>query len=367
MPSLLWLTENYPPQRGGMSQSCDRIIYGLRKLDYIVEIIHFTNRGKNSIKRKQQEAGGYVSISYQESESHTINLAWNYIERLGDFDYLVSFGGYLPMIAAPIFSKWKNIKLVTFLRGNDFDTSIFVPRKRKMLEDSLAQSSTIFCVSQNKVMKVSKWLPNLNVHFVANGIDCSQWEATQSEIDFAASWNNKNSKNKVCLGVFGQLKAKKGISFLLKSLRKTSYDTKIHLLFIGDVESNLKEEIENASFSTTVISFQDRYELLKYYLCCDAVLVPSFYDGMPNILLESGALGKPIIGSNVDGISDLIDHGTDGLLFEPGDEGGCRKAIYEFLELSIEERINLGEKLKSKILNQYTARHESKSYQQHLT
>ena len=42
-PSLraLWLTETYPPSRGGMAQSCDRIVRGLRRRGVLVDVLHF--------------------------------------------------------------------------------------------------------------------------------------------------------------------------------------------------------------------------------------------------------------------------------------------------------------------------------------
>ncbi len=144
MRKILWLTENYPPQRGGMAQSCDRIIHGLRSVGFEIEIIHFTNKRVGNLQRKQQKNGGYTAIEFEESEAHTLNLAWNYIKTLEKFDYLACFGGYLSMIGAPLFSKWKEIPLITFLRGNDFDVSVFVPRKRNILEDALANPNLCF-------------------------------------------------------------------------------------------------------------------------------------------------------------------------------------------------------------------------------
>ena len=42
--NLLWLTENYPPQRGGMAVSCDRIVRSLREAGVIIEVAHFSSR-----------------------------------------------------------------------------------------------------------------------------------------------------------------------------------------------------------------------------------------------------------------------------------------------------------------------------------
>lgn len=269
------------------------------------------------------------------------------------------------MIGAPVFSQWSGIKLATMIRGNDFDISIFTPRKRTILEDALRQSSLIFTVSSDKADKIKKWTGHKEVHFIPNGIDHTEWHPTSSEFTFAETW--KKGKDKTTLGVFGQLKAKKGLDFFLGALRKTGLMEKTHLLLVGEVDEEPKEELDQLACEYTLLPFHDRYELMKYYLCCDAVVIPSFYDGMPNVLLESGALGIPVIASAVDGMADVIRHEEDGLLFAPGNEDNCRKALYQFFAMSAEDHRLLGQKLKNKIENQYSHTHETDAYQKLLT
>ncbi|MEM7549501.1 MAG: glycosyltransferase family 4 protein [Bacteroidota bacterium] len=361
---LLWLTENYPPQRGGMAQSCDRLIYGLRSSGYEIEIIHFTTRG-NSFVRKQQKGGGYTAITFEDGEPHTLNMAWNHIKTLGSFDYLIAFGGNLSMTGAPIFSRWMETRLITFLRGNDFDTSIFTARKREILQYALQESSIVFSVSGEKLKKINRWIPNINVQFVPNGIDLKDWAPTKSEVDFSQAWKDENSQYKTCIGLIGQLKPKKGVQFFINALSKTSLKEEVHLLLIGDIEEAHQQELDEKELSYTLIPFRDRYELMKYYLCCDALVIPSFYEGMPNVMLEAGSLGIPVIASQVDGMADVISHEQDGLLFQVGNEEACRKALYQFMSMKDQWK-ELGHALKTKIENKYTSDHEIEAYKKYI-
>ena len=365
MPALLWLTENYPPQRGGMAQSCDRIIDGLRNKGFTIEIIHFTNRGGN-FQRKQQQNGGYTAIAFEDSEAHLLNMAWNYISTLGKFDYIICFGGYLSMIGAPVFAKWADTKLITFLRGNDFDTAIFTPRKRDVLKDALCQSEMVFSVSQEKIRKIRKWMPDVVVNYVPNGIDMDEWVPSKSEKEYAVQWKAANCPEKLCIGLFGHLKPKKGSDFLVEALSKTGLPGQAHLLLVGENTPELENSLEEAGISFTLMPFLDRYELLKYYLCCDAVAIPSFYDGMPNVMLEAGALGIPVIASDVDGMLDLIDHDKNGILFRAGNLDHCRKMFYYLFSLTVEKRSDLGTQLQSKIEKHYTSDHEISAYQEYI-
>ena len=361
---ILWLTENYPPQRGGMAQSCDRIIDGLRSTGVEIEIIHFTNQ-TGSIKRIQQQGGGLVVIPFDESEPHTLNVTWNYLRHSEPYDYIALFGGYLAMIAAPIYARWLNTPLITFLRGNDFDTSIFTPRKRDTLQYALEESSIIFTVTDQKSERIKQLVSNANLHYVPNGIVLEDWEISSSEAEFAASWKKESAAGKKVLGIIGQLKPKKGVRFFMEALAKTSIAEEVHLLLIGEMEERLLAELEQLGLSYSHLQFQDRYELIKFYACCDAVVIPSFYEGMPNVMLEAGALGIPIIASDVDGMADVIEHGVDGLLFSAGDQDACRKQLYQFMAMDLEAR-KLGDALKEKISNQYTSNHETERYKNSL-
>ena len=54
----LWLTETYPPSRGGMAQSCDRIVRGLRRRGVTVDVLHFTARPRGRPWAIETQAGG---------------------------------------------------------------------------------------------------------------------------------------------------------------------------------------------------------------------------------------------------------------------------------------------------------------------
>lgn len=357
---ILWLTENYPPQRGGMAQSCDRIVDHMRKLGFMIDVLHFTATD-STFQFTQQLNGWYAAIPFEESESHTLNRTWEFI-RHKKVSAVVSFGGYLPMLGAPVFSKWLDIPLLTMIRGNDFDSSIFTPRKRDMMRDALEASKIVSTVSRNKKEKIRKLYPDVNVRYAPNGIDTKLWQPSASEKDFAVRWKQENSKERICIGLFGQLKAKKGVRFLFESLQGSPMLNDLHFLLIGELTEEVNTLLTDNSISFTQLDFLDRYELLKYYLCCDALAIPSFYDGMPNVLLEAGALGIPVLASDVDGMQDVIRDQQNGLLFTPGDHESCRKKFFDFIGLPNEVRINLGANLKSTITSEYNVELETNAY-----
>jgi len=64
-----------------------------------------------------------------------------------------------------------------------------------------------------------------------------------------------------------------------------------------------------------------------------AVVVPSiWYENLPFAVSEAFAYGKPVIGSRIGGIPEMIRHGETGWLFEPGDVDGLAACLAEALE-----------------------------------
>ncbi len=359
--TILWLTENYPPQRGGMAHSCDRIVDGLRKNGFVIDVLHFSNRGVG-YQRVQQLSGTYTAVPFEESESHTLNVTWNYLQH-NQYNLLVCFGGYLPVLAAPVYAKWLGIPLLTMIRGNDFDTAIFTPRKRDLLRDVFEASKKVCVVTQEKKEKIERFFPEVDVIHIANGINTEAWKPSDSEILFATHWRRDIAGNKLVVGIFGQLKAKKGVDFFIRVLADMEEKNNFYVLLIGELSDELVDLIKTSAVAYTHFSFMDRYELMRYYLCCDGIAIPSYYDGMPNVLLEAGALAIPVLASNVGGMRDLIADKIDGLLFSPGDRSTCRKTLQLFADSTSVQRKAWGNALQKSIIEKFTDNHEIKNYE----
>lgn len=77
-------------------------------------------------------------------------------------------------------------------------------------------------------------------------------------------------------------------------------------------------------------------ELVKLYQCCDVVVLPALasaedVEGFGMVLLEAGAVGKPVVATRVGGIPDAVADGESGILVEPEDYQGLSKSIVGLL------------------------------------
>ncbi len=366
---ILWLTQNYPPSKGGMAESCDRIVYHLRQAGYKIDVLHLFERATHPKVRTTQGGNEFI-FPIDADIAHTYNLVWNFLEKQQvnfAWTHLVAFGGYLPILAAPVLKAWLNIPLITCIRGNDFDAAIFSPKRREVLYEALRNSSAVATVSQDKEQKIKAIFPTLKVHFTPNGIDTAIWQAQESDHTQAQNWKQTHiNPSHRLIGLFGHLKEKKGVLFFLKAIAAAQLHTQFHLLFVGELAEQVQNYLtENqAHFHYTHYPFMDRFSLLPYYLACDAVAIPSFYDGMPNVLLEAGALGVPFIAANVAGMKDVLEAGSHGFLFEPNDTKAAMQALYAFSTASAEALKAQGSAVKAHITQQYSVEQETNHYRQ---
>jgi glycosyltransferase involved in cell wall biosynthesis len=345
---LLWLTETYPPSRGGMAQSCDRIVRGLRRRGATVDVLHFTRRAHHRPWTIETQAGGrYLVCPIEDDPAHALNRAWSVLcadEHTSRVTHTVAFGGSRPIVAGPVYAAWLGVPLVTLIRGNDFDTAVFSTRRRQALDQAIERSALVCAVSQDKVDKIAALHPSVPVQRVPNGIELEDWAFAPSDLVRARAWRQSAvAGGATVIGLFGQLKAKKGGVFLLESLRRSGVADQVHLLLAGWIEPEMEAWLsaDADGLRYTVLPFQDRFELLPWYAGCDWLAIPSFYDGMPNVLVEAAALGIPLIASRTGGMADVLEDSRTALLFDPGDEAGCIWALTRAAAMAPSQRVRM--------------------------
>jgi glycogen synthase len=344
----LWLTETYPPSRGGMAQSCDRLVRGLRRRGVLVDVLHFMPRARHRPWAIDQQAGGrYLACPIEDDPAHALNRAWSTLTAQPEaITHVVAFGGSRPILAGPIFAAWLGVPLITLIRGNDFDAAVFSIRRKPVLDEALARSALVCAVSKDKARKIEALHPRTRVRWIPNGIDRADWTLAPSDLATARDWREQHAPQRRVLGLFGQLKAKKGGVFLLDALTRSGVADQFHVLLAGWLEPDMQAWLEEHELAHTLLPFLDRYELLPWYAACDWIAIPSFYDGLPNVLVEAAALGVPMVASRVDGMADVLTDGETALLFAPGDEARAAWALQRAARISDNDRNAMSEACK---------------------
>ena len=349
---LLFLTENYPPDRGGMSESCDRIVRGLARDGAQLDVVHFDRRA-SATSQRATSFGSLTRVAAEADAAHTVNLLWNRLPRDAN-THVVAFGGHTPLLCAPAFAAWMHLPLITLVRGNELDAGLFDPRRRPILDDALRRSAAVCTVTTAQAEKIAALHPGVATHVVPNGIDFELWQPTAADAVRARLQTDRR-----VLGIFGHLKRKKGVPFFADALQRSGVADRFHLLLVGELEEPL--EIEH-----TLLPPLDRLDLIPYYLASDLVVLPSHYDGFPNVLIEAAALARPLLASAVGGMRDLLTDGENAFLFAPGDAHSCREAIVRAAEADELTLQRMGARAAEAARLHCDARRESATYMEVL-
>tara|TARA_B110000438_G_scaffold270081_1_gene286969 strand:+ start:7336 stop:8439 length:1104 start_codon:yes stop_codon:yes gene_type:complete len=164
--------------------------------------------------------------------------------------------------------------------------------------------------------------------------NCVHLQNNEKKID-----NNK----KLIVCTIGNLRKNKNQAFFIRVMKRVIESVpNAQGWIIGQPvkdEPHIKNELNNQILS---IALNEKIKLLGFQSNTIKILrqssvfvLPSLSEGLPNTILEAMSIGIPVVASNVGGIPDLINHGTNGFLYLPDDELGFSNCIVNLLNDNI--------------------------------
>jgi glycosyltransferase involved in cell wall biosynthesis len=126
------------------------------------------------------------------------------------------------------------------------------------------------------------------------------------------------------IGLCSALRPEKAHGDLLQALgRLRLQDMPVKALFIGDgpERAAIEKAAQDLGLHQHVVITGVQQDVRPYIACCDVMTLVSHTETFSLAALESMALGKPLVMSDIGGASEQVLHGQTGLLFEPGDIG----------------------------------------------
>lgn len=171
---------------------------------------------------------------------------------------------------------------------------------------------------------------------------------------------NLQPDEKVILFV-GSIKPLKAPDVLLRAFfqlgREFIQKEKLKLIFVGggSMLSSLEKEVTDSGFGDHVrfVGKIPYAEVPGFYKIADIYVIPSRFEGTPKSLLEAMYNELPIIGADVNGIQNILEHGVDGLLFQKDDAEDLKQCLKKFIKDESEGR-RQGKAAKDKYEKSYT-------------
>lgn len=92
---------------------------------------------------------------------------------------------------------------------------------------------------------------------------------------------------------------------------------------------------------------------LPYYAAADCVVLPSYHEGMSNVLLEAAATGRPVITSDIPGCREAVDEGTTGFLCKVRDTDSLYAQMARMAAVSVSDRRAMGQAAHEKMVQEF--------------
>lgn len=149
----------------------------------------------------------------------------------------------------------------------------------------------------------------------------------------------------------GRIMKDKGIEELLSCAEyiKSKYrDVQFHLVGPYD-EEQYKDRINQMHDQKLLISYGEQSDIHGFMKECHAIILPSYHEGLSNVLLEGAACGRPLLTTTVPGCRETYDEGITGFGCEAGNEKALIAIVEKFLALSYEEKVEMGKLGRQKV------------------
>jgi glycosyltransferase involved in cell wall biosynthesis len=369
-PRLIFIAERYPPDLGGVATSAGRISRALVEIGLDVDVIAWTrNLQPGVVVQEGSNPVVHTMGRFREWDAtlpHTMNLIdWLTADRPchAIWGHYLAPAGFL----AAWIGRMKSIPSLVSIRGNDLDRDMFPPGDFARLQWTLQHANCITTVTSELACKVTALSDRTDVFRLRNAVDHETFRPLPPDAALREKLGIR--PDEAVLGFAGELREKKGLTYLLQALRRVQEVRPACLLVIGEVRpSDVVRMMQSMGPGTleanrVLVTGQlaSPVDVNRHLHLCDVYLQPSLWDGMPNALLEAMAAGCGCIGSDAGGIPEIIRSGIDGLIVHRWQLHRLGDTVLEWLDC---DRTQVRSAARARVLAEFTFEGERRQLQE---
>lgn len=228
------------------------------------------------------------------------------------------------------------------LGGIDFSFTVHGPEEFDKpvtlhLSEKLTRAKFVAAISNFTRSQLFRWVEYKDwnkIHVVHCGLDRSFFAETESNIAVSTEY-----RNLLCIG---RLCEQKGQLLLVEAIKRViEKGINVHLTLAGDgemrteVEALIKRYNLNDFVMITGWISSDEVKVLLHK--ADAMVLPSFAEGLPVAIMEAMACRTPVLSTYIAGIPELVQNSVNGWLFPAGSIDQIVTTIEEFMSTSEEQ------------------------------
>lgn len=274
--------------------------------------------------------------------------------KAGDFDIVhthLAKGGIIGRLAARLAGA---PVIIHSLHGSTFHSNLnmFTNRIYIFLEKLTGRSTDCFIpVGEDlKDKYIKAGVGNPEKYFVVNsGMDLDKFYGIK---DFSKEKNEELKSrfgllaDDIVVGMAASLEPRKGHKYALEAAKRlTRENSKSKFIFVGDgyLRGELEKYVKENNLSGLVKFLGYVNEMEKFFAVCDVVILTSLWEGLPQVLVQAAAGGKPIVSFDVEGAKEVVEDGVNGFIVPVKDANALVEKI-KYLIADLDRAKNMGRK-----------------------
>ncbi|NET07284.1 MAG: glycosyltransferase family 4 protein [Symploca sp. SIO2B6] len=218
------------------------------------------------------------------------------------------------------------------------------------LEEKIKRASAIIAISSFTKSQLYRWCEHQHwskIHVIHCGVDKNFLQHPHTPVPEQPGF--------VCVG---RLSEQKGHLLLIEAASKLAAEgLQFKLVLVGDGPLRLQIETRIAQLGlqeqVEITGWASNSEVQQRILDSRALVLPSFAEGLPVVLMEALALGRPVISTYVAGIPELVEPGACGWLVPPGSVEALTVAMRTALKLPPDQLEQIGKAGADRVAKQH--------------
>jgi glycosyltransferase involved in cell wall biosynthesis len=340
-PRLLALTTSYPLHPGGSAGVFVQSLYRGLSDRYTIDVVcpadtkvtrpsfndftaadirvHAVRYLPKAWRTLAQQAGGVV-LSVKRSPWRAFLLPallgalfWRCLRCADDAD-LIHANWTVCGVMVGIVGRLRRKPVITTLRGSDVARAEYSWLDRFILGLAVRTSTTVICVSEAMAERARKRFPHraADIHACLNGVDETFFKIVRAPSD----------EHMLRVVAVGNLIRLKGFDVLIEAVARARCRDQIRVCIIGDgSEGEALRTLAAARGVSACFEFAGRLpvaEMPARYADADLLVLSSYSEGRPNVVVEALAAALPVIASDLEGVRGMVLDGDTGWLIPAG-------------------------------------------------
>jgi glycosyltransferase involved in cell wall biosynthesis len=226
----------------------------------------------------------------------------------------------------------------------------------------------VVCVSEAQAQKVRRTgVRPQRIHIIHNAIDPDRFPDPDAHYRTKLHRYFRQPRTRI-IGAAGRLSPEKGFDVLVAAAEHIHrVDRSVGFVLFGDgpCRAKLRRRIHRAGLAGTFVLSGFRSDLDRFMPFFDLLVLPSYTEGLPNVVLEAFAAGVPVVATATGGTTEIVEEGISGHLVMPGDAAALADRI--LTAMTSEDKLrDMGLMGRQRILEQFTFRTQAVRYVQLL-